>query len=503
MDKKKIFIFVAVFCISFIIILLTILSSAEKNKTKSSNNQNWNNTRDLEKIDLKDFSLKDKENPLVDNLKIKKWTEDVVLTDSAYDIQIINDNKNFKGFQENITSLSDSYNKKYSPKIVNKFNLNWLYFIQSVQWVPVLKFIEFWKNESVELDIDLPPDSVKHKIIDKNTIWYLIDVDVIQDWKTLEILNIKTKEKTNFYVSDENKYRISSWFADPTWKKIIITEEFTPTSDDLVSTNTLFHKSWVYDLWNPSSSWTLVFDQKNDVMERWPIFWSSEDNKIYFNSCNVATFHCDYEITKLSPDSNKMEKTKWLWNFQYAAQPILSPNWNLMAFPAWNWNKSTKLYKKWDDITNSFVHKNVLKVFDIKQWKTKTLVDFGDYKNIDNIFWSPDWTKILFQLRAITEDWLTSNSKWIWYYDFLTWKFAQLIWNFLALPSHIYSWFKASDDGEWIFFTVVKMYPKTSFKNSDRNLPSDEKDFYYIRIKDMQLLHLWTSVRSILKTDFL
>lgn len=499
--KNKIIVFVAVFLTSVSLFLLLL---GPNNKVEEADNKAKENILPSQEIKIKDTSKTENQlaPEIVKTVSIKPNTEKELTVQWIESAEIKTDNYGYENYKKPVASLADANSTKYSPKTVNRFNLQGLYYIQSEQWVPVVKFLERWSKTSVELDISIPPDSAKHNIISNRLIAYVADVDVIMDGKAVEVVDLITKEKKRFPVSDASKYRINWWSANQAWTKLEVTEETTPTSDNLASTNTLYHKTWVYDLNDPSKPWTLIFDQWNNAIERWPFAWSSYDNSIYFNSCDVVAFHCDFWITKVSENWGPMEEVKWLWNLSYASQPSMSPNWKFFAFPAWNGNKNTNLYAEGEDSSNAFLNRNVLKLYDAETKTVKRLLDFGSTKMVDNIFWAPDWTKILFQLSAMTNDNLTTNSKWIWYYNLLTWDLAQIMSNTLISPGYIFGWFKASDDWDGIYIKVLKMFPKSDFKTLDWNFPWKNTEYFYLRLKDMSVVSLWGSIRSLIGDSF-
>lgn len=411
----------------------------------------------------------------------------------------------WNGFNQKINSLnaenlvdSDYYNENINAK-----KIDGVYYVRNVEGVPTLYKLGPNDDVSYEVDIVIPPNSAKHKMLSDKYFGYISDVDVEQIGKTVTVVDLETNQERKIDVSIP-EMRIASFFANPEGNKIVIAEEYPPTvAENFATSDTLHHRVWVYNLENLREKPSFIFDQQEDIMERWPIFWSKEDNKIYFNSCDVQDLQCNFGITRTSPNSDDRELVAGLEVGTYASQPVLSPNGRHLAYVAWNGNQETPLYVEGDDKNNQFLNKNAIWVYDIKTGEKKKILDFGNYRVIDHLFWSPDGMYVYFELRQLVKGLdgkihPTSNSAGFWRLDLTTAKFNRIAQDITISPGQLLSHFTPVPDGSGVLFTVTKMFPKTTFLDIKRKV---EKVEYYLRLQDMKLIELGDNVTGVFKIE--
>ena len=409
---------------------------------------------------------------------------------------------NFSGYDQKIDSLNTT-GFESSPYFVQKTNpkgIQGVYFVQFMDSVPTLLHLVPGTETIEQVDIKLPANSVKHRLLGKKYFGYISDVDVGLDGKSITVINLETKERIRIPVPDPDM-RIASFFMNPDETKIVMAAEVPPTTgDNFATSDTLHHKVWVFDIPKWEGSAKIIFDQKNDVNERWPIFWAKEDNMIYFNNCDVKAFHCNFGITKTSDHSDDRTPVKELEDGKYATQPVLSPDGQHMAYVAWNGNTKTVLYNKGDDANNQFLNKNAIWVYDIKTGEKKMIMDFGDTQIVDYLVWSPDGTQLFYELRQLVENMPTSNSAGIFRINVITREFYRVSPDMTKYPGQLISDLTAVPDGTGMVFSITKLFPKSSFKNPNNKF---EKTYYYLRLSDMKMIALGDNIGSVLKTEAL
>lgn len=407
----------------------------------------------------------------------------------------------FSGFDQPTASLNTEGfgDSKYRVENSNPKDIQGVYYVSVQDSVPLLFYLPPASDAAAEVVLTLPPNSAKHKLLGKKYLGFVSDVDIEQIGKSLTIINLETKEEQKIAVSDP-AMRIASFFADPAEKKVVVAEEFPPKDGaNFATSDTLHHKVWVYDLEDPAAAPGLIFDQKEDPIERWPIFWAAADNKIYFNSCEVVEkLHCNFGITRTTDHSDDREEIAGLEVGAYAAQPVLSQNGRHIAFVAWNGNQNTALYVKGDDKNNQFLNKNTIWVYDIKTGEKTKIFNFGDNQIIDHLFWAPDGIHLFFEMRQLTAGQPTSNSAGIWKINLITREFARVSPDITRSPGHLLSHFVPTPDGTGILFSVTKLFPKSTFLDPAKSV---EKVEYFLRLSDMRLIELGVNVSGVLKSE--
>ncbi len=444
-----------------------------------------------------------KHHKLLDFAKQELRTSEVILGDEKKSNNGMPDTWN--GFNTRVSNLnlgrtsdSEYYTEEQNPK-----KIDGIYYVRSVEGVPTLYKMATNAEIAYEVDIKIPPNSAKHKMISEKHFAYIAEVDVDQTGKSVVVLNLETNQE-HLINASKPEMRIASIFASPDAKKIVVGEEYPPTSGDNFATgDTLNHRVWVYDLENPELEPAFIFDQQLDVIERWPIFWSQLDNKVYFNSCDVKELHCNFGITRTSPISDDREPVPGLEVGTYASQPVLSNNGRHIAYVAWNGNKETPLYKEGDNKNNEFLNKNSIWLYDIENGEKKELIDFGNNRIIDHLFWSPDGMFIYFELRQLVKNvdgsvFPTSNSTGFWRVNVATAKFERIAQDVTISPGQILSHFNPVPNGSGIMFTITKIFPKTTFNDPTKEV---EKVEYLLRLSDMKLIELGDNVMSVFKTE--
>jgi len=411
----------------------------------------------------------------------------------------------FNGFSEKIESLlSPEYSEsKYYAANSNPKNIKGLYFTKYIEGVPTLFRLPPGGDEVVEMDLNMPPNSAKHKMLSDKIFGYVSDIDIEQIGKTLSLINMESGDTQKIPVSNE-EMRIASFFASPDGKKVVVGEEYPPTTgENFATSDTLHHRVWVHDTESADKKW-LIFDQKEDIIERWPIFWAAEDNKVYFNSCDVKDMYCNFGITRTSSEKDEREQVPGLEVGTYASQPILSNNGRHMAFVAWNGNTDTPLYKEGEKKNNEFLNKNAIWIYDIREGSKRVLVDFGANRVIDHLTWAPDGVTLVFELRQLVtlkgEKTPTSNSAGIWYINAVTGKFARISPDTTISPGQLLSHFTPTPDGSGISFSVTKLFPITTFIDKTR---TTERTEFFLRFSDMRLFELGNDISGVMKSESL
>lgn len=411
----------------------------------------------------------------------------------------------FNGFSEKVDSLlSPEYSEsKYYAENSNPKNIKGLYFTKYVEGVPTLFRLPPGGDEVVEMELSMPPDSAKHKMLSEKLFGYVSDIDVEQIGKSLSLVHLDSGETAKIPVSNEDM-RIASFFASPDGKKVVIGEEYPPTTgENFATSDTLHHRVWVTDTEDTTKKW-LIFDQQEDIIERWPIFWAGEDDKIYFNSCDVKDMYCNFGITRTSSNRDEREQVPGLEVGTYASQPILSNNGRHMAYVAWNGNKDTPLYQEGDRKNNEFLNKNAIWIYDIRDGSKKSLLDFGANRVIDHLIWAPDGVTLVFELRQIVtldgKKTPTSNSAGIWQVNAVTGKFARISPDTTISPGQVLSHFTPTPDGSGISFSVTKLFPKTTFIDKSRDV---ERTEFFLRFSDMKLFELGNDISGVMKSESL
>lgn len=232
--------------------------------------------------------------------------------------------------------------------------------------------------------------------IDMDKYLYIGDLGFLDRGNTIYLLDTKTKVTKKFIDADSG-FQFESYLLSPDKTSLVYWEESIGT------TNAGMSQIVLVSLNDPSKKKILVTESLSD-QTKYPLLWSKATGKIYLDSYSVERNGKARGMFELST-SGTITPLTGLSLDQYSANPILSPNGDILAFTSYNQETSVRIPAP--NVPNGLLRESVrnpnqIKTYNLITGYIETIKENTAGTLFDSLVWDKDGRNIIYRTLTIS-----------------------------------------------------------------------------------------------------